>query len=60
MIDIQYGCPDSQLEIRCPLTVKTAIINKWWSAGLETKGLQVQASPASLSCVLEQDILILA
>ena len=33
---------------------------QWKSAWLETEGLLVRASPASLRCVLEQDTLILA
>ena len=35
-------------------------VAQWYSAWLKTEGLQVQVSPESLRCVLEQDTLILA
>ena len=45
----------SEIEIRLTRSIFWSAVSQWWSAWLETVGPQVQASPAQLCCVCEQD-----
>ena len=61
--NFKYSRLNSPLKAGCMENLKTFVVGAQWLSGrvLDSKeGRRVRASPASLRCVLEQDILILA